>query len=248
MKRFLIIITILSLLGCNKSITKKDRLLIYSGVTMSQALEEVCKYFERSHNCDIDIIYGGSGIILKKIIYNKQGDLFFPGSYSYIEKLKERDSRSVVDTAFVGVNTLYLMVQKDNPSNIRNLYDLKRDDLKLILGNPETGSVGKATLQLLKLYDLDRFALSKALKLTPDSKDLIYAIKDGDADIVVNWKNSYIRDNNSLFMDLIPIENPIEKELIVAQLSYSNNKLLSNKFINFLRTEKVRKIFVKHGF
>ena len=61
--------------------SNQRELLIYSGMTMLQPLQEISTLIEKEENCRIKITYGGSGHILKSVEVNQIGDLFFPVEY-----------------------------------------------------------------------------------------------------------------------------------------------------------------------
>ena len=89
--------------------SNQRELLIYSGMTMLQPLQEISTLIEKEENCRIKITYGGSGHILKSVEVNQIGDLFFPGDNSYIDELQ--DKGIITESIPVGYNKAGLFVQ-----------------------------------------------------------------------------------------------------------------------------------------
>ena len=96
----------------------------------------------------------------------------FPsGSDSYI---KTRLSDGLVsETAHVGYNKAALMVQKGNPKDLdSNLDNLKNPRYYVVIGNPDSGGIGKETQKILDKKGIFKDVAQNARKLTTDSKGL----------------------------------------------------------------------------
>ena len=192
--------------GCEKEkpATKKKEILIYCGITMIKPVSEIAKIIEGQEDCKIIITKGGSGNLLKSIKINKVGDLYLPGSDSYIKTcLKEG---LVSETAHVGYNKAAMMVQKGNPKNIStDLVNLKNSDYYVVIGNPDSGSIGKETQKILNKRGIFNEVMNNALKLTTDSKNLVTVIKNQWTDLVVNWYAAATWAENKPFIDILPM-------------------------------------------
>ncbi len=244
---FIILITGLS--ACAPTPAPKKELLIYCGITMYRPMREIADIIEVQENIKVIIIKGGSGNLLRSIEINGVGDLYLPGSASYIESAKEKDLIDRVE--LVGYNRAALMVQEGNPLNISaNLENLINPDYYLVIGNPESGSIGKETRQVLEQEGLYEDVLQNAHELTTDSKDLVSALVEQRADIVVNWYAVSTWGDNATYMDVLPLPTnffPV-KELFLAKLSTAKEPELADIFMNYAITEEGQAIFEKYGF
>lgn len=125
---FLLIILIF-FSGCRNDIdeTNKPELLIYCGITMIHPMQEIASLIEKEQNCIIKITKQGSGSLLRSIQANGVGDLYLPGSESYIETALQEGL--VTETVNVGQNRAALIVSKGNPlhitADINNLIEKK---------------------------------------------------------------------------------------------------------------------------
>lgn len=249
---FFISIILLSLLifagGCAKKEEARKELLIYCGITMILPISEIARIIEHKENCKIIITKGGSGNLLNSIRTNKMGDLFLPGSDSYIEKAEEEGL--VVEDVFVGHNKAALFVQKGNPKNISaNLENLAKKEYYVVIGNPDSGSIGKETEQILKKKEILDEVLVNARMLTTDSKDLINVLKDKQADLVVNWYAASQWPENKPLVETLPISEQYakKKKLVLGLLNTSRYPEIARAFMKYAASEKGRTIFKKHG-
>lgn len=227
----------------------KNELLFYVGITMVKPVNELAKNFEKTHNCTIKILQGGSQDLYDSAKSSQQGDLYLPGSVSYRDKyLKEG---LLLDAKFVGYNKLSLVVKKGNPKNIKpSLDELLNNKLNIVLGNEQSGSIGDATKKLLTKYDMYEKAISNSIYLVPDSRNLINSIKSGEADLILNWHATTFWDDNKEFVDALVLEDKYsdKAKLVFNLLSTSQNKELSKKFMDYASSVEGRGVFKKYGF
>ena len=236
--------------GCKKATanTEKRELLIYCGITMTLPVAEIAGIIEEQENCTIRITKGGSGNLLKAINMNKVGDLYLPGSDSYMKTCVEEGI--VTESVHVGYNKAALMVQKGNPRNIpADLDALTSKDYYVVIGNPDSGSVGRETKKILSEKGIFDKVLNNARMLTTDSKDLIRVLKDKEADIVINWYAASTWDDTVDYVDVLPINEQYaqKKNLVIGLLTYSKHKDIARKFMEYASSEKGKAIFNKYG-
>ena len=216
-------------------------LLFYCGTTMREALKEIAILFEKKYNVKIKFIVGGSQSLLYKIKILKKGDLYLSGSEDYI--LANKDI--FLDYKYIGFNKLALIVKKNNPKNIKGLDDLfKRDDLAIVLCNPELSSCGKATKKLLK----DRFLYLyfKSCKIVLDSKSISFCIKRC-ADVGISWRATVTSKTNKNKLEYVDINSP-KKKLYLSIIKYTNNYKLAKEFLEFVASKQGKEIMKKYGF
>jgi len=235
--------------GCAPLTPPKRELLIYCGITMIRPMTEIADIIEEQENIRVIIVKGGSGNLLRSIEINGVGDLYLPGSDSYIESAKEKGL--VVETNLVGYNRAALMVQKGNPLNIsRDLANLANPDYYVVIGNPDSGSIGKETRRILEEEGLFESVLQNTRELTTDSKNLVSALVEGRADLVINWYAVSTWDENTAYMDVIPIDIELAppKKLILASLSTAREPQLAKIFMEYATSAQGKAIFQKYGF
>ena len=236
--------------GCKKAEAPESQkeLLIYCGITMIKPMAEIAQIIEQQEGCKITITKGGSGNLLNAIKVNKVGDLFLPGSDSYIKTCQEENL--VTDTAYVGTNRAAMMVQKGNPKGITaDLDNLVRKDLYVVICNYKTGSIGKETKKILDAKGIFDAVQENATELTTDSKRLFLLLKEKQADLVINWFAVSTWDDNPDYVDVLEIDEQYasRKKLVLGLLTTSQYPDLAKKFMDYASSEDGRAIFEKYG-
>ena len=235
--------------GCSKTKQeKKKELLVYCGITMIKPMADIAKIIEEQEDCKIIITKGGSGNLLKSLKINKVGDLYLPGSDSYIKTCLEENL--VSDTVFVGYNKAAIMVQKGNPKQITaDLNNLTKKDYYVVICNPNTGSIGKETKKILERKGIFEEVQANASELTTDSKRLFAVLKEKNADIVINWYACSVWEENEPYVDVLNIDEKFakKKKLVLGLLKTSKYPEIARKFMEYAASDKGRELFKKYG-
>ena len=227
---------------------ESKELLIYCGITMIKPMTEIAKVIEEEENCKIIITKGGSGNLLRAINVNKVGDLFLPGSDSYIKTCMEE--KIVTDTVFVGYNKAAIMVQKGNPKGIsKDLINLTNPEYFVVICDPQSGSIGRETKKILDKREIFDEVAKNAVKLTTDSKDLALMLKNKEADLVINWYATSTWPENSPYIDTLSIDEKYasKKKLVLGLLSYSKHPDIAKKFMEYASSPKGQELFRNNG-
>jgi len=245
------LVALLMFTSCSKKEEPVKEMLIYCGITMIKPMAEIAAHIEKEKNCKITITKGGSGNLLKSLVFNEIGDLFLPGSDRYYKILEKKYPGIITDTVFVGYNKAALMVHKNNPKNISNdLKNLADKNYRVIIGNASSGSIGKEAKKVLEKKGIYQDVLKNVQMLTTDSKALVRVLKDDQADLVINWFAVSTWEENKVFMDALHIkpEYVKVKKLVLGKLKYSKYPQIAKALMDYAVSNQGREIFKKHGF
>lgn len=253
--KYVYLITLMALVfftGCTETPVADSppkELLIYCGATMPKPVQKLAAIFEEQENCTVKIIIGGSGTLYRIIKLNRQGDLFLPGSKQYIDTAKSEGL--ITESKLLGYNRASLIVAKGNPLDIKpDLNCLTDKKYRIVLGSPDSGSIGKETKRILEVFDIYEEAVDNSLYLTSDSKGIKKAIKNKVADLTLNWHATAVWEENQDSMQALRLPETIalSHQLILGLLSYSTNQQLARKFIDLAISETGNQLFIKYGF
>jgi len=248
-KRLFVFIILGFVISFNILAEEKKELLFYIGITMVKPMNELAQNFKKKCQCDIKILQGGSQDLYESVKSSKKGDLYLAGSLSYRQKYLSEGF--LLDGAFVGYNKVALVVAKGNPKQIpADLSVLSDKNYRVVLGNVESGSIGDETKKVLMKFGNYEEAILNTVYLVPDSRNLTKAIKDGEADVGLNWfATTFWVDNNKFVEPLVINEKYAEKEILVLNLlKTSKYPELTKEFIKYATSQEGRAIFHKYGF
>ncbi len=248
--KILILLSFTIFAGCSENDqAEKKSLLIYCGITMIKPMKQLAEEFEKSYDVDITITQGGSQDLYDSLKMSRTGDLYLPGSSSY--RTKNIEDGLLKEHVFLGYNRVAIMVQKGNPKNLSDdINQLANKNLSTVLCNPETGSIGRASEKLLIKAGINDDAYKNAVYLTTDSRRLIEAMKNKDADITLNWYAAGTWPGNKEYVDIIELPKEVAKPkaLELNLLSFSKQPELAKQFMEFASSQHGLTVFKEFGF
>lgn len=227
----------------------RNEMLLYCGITMIRPMTEIARAFEQREPVKITLAQGGSEDLYQSLKKSRQGDLYLPGEPTY--RSKYLSEGLLGDVVTVGYNQLAIVVKKGNPKHVKgDPKELLRSDLTIIIGNAESGSVGKETKDVLESAGLYQKVLDAAIYLAPDSRVLNNAMKKGEADAILNWRATAFFPDNAALVDVVDLNPKLAKpqSLLLNLLTFSSHKEEAKRFMAFTAGEDGQAIFRKWGF
>ncbi len=227
----------------------KPEMLIYCGITMIRPMTEISRMFEQRENVSIVLAQGGSEDLYQSLKKSGVGDLYLPGEPTF--RTKYMSDGLLGDVVTVGYNQLAIMVKKGNPKRIKgDVKELLRSDITSIIGNAESGSVGKETKDVLTAAGIYNKVLDASIYLAPDSRGLNNAMKNAEADVILNWRATGFFPDNAKFVDVIDLNPKLAppQALLLNLLTFSKNKELTKRYMQFAAGEEGQAVFRKFGF
>lgn len=248
---FVVLIAAVTLLY-STSVSAEDRLQVFAGAASKPPTEEAAKAFERKTGVKVDLVFGGSGFVLSQMMLAKMGDVYFPGSSDFMELAKKKGAVFPETERNVVYLVQAINVQKGNPKKIRTLRDLARPGLRVAIANPEGVCVGLYAVETIEkhLTVAEKAAVKKNIvTYTESCEKTATAVSLKTVDAVIGW---------SVFEHWDPerIETvPLKKQEInrigyipAAIATFTQNRALAQKFIDFLLSAEGQAIYRKYHY
>lgn len=256
MKRALfltVIVTAVSLIsGCDKKQPEKHpsaakELLVFCGAGLRPPVAELASTFARENSIKVVPDYAGAEVLLSKIKLAQRGDLYMPGDRQFVCQAAEKGLILSQKSVCYFVPTI--LVQKDNPEKIRHLDDLIKPGIKLGLGHPYILPVGRIAREIFQKNNISWTDVERNLKFQSTTvNELGMQIQAKSLDAVIVW--DAIARYYSEHGDQVPI--PAEQNVIstvdVGVLTFTQNRELAEKFVNFVVSERGQAVFKKHNY
>ncbi|UCC98008.1 MAG: molybdate ABC transporter substrate-binding protein [Phycisphaerales bacterium] len=238
--------------GCNSETPEEsdagtNELLLYCGAGIRPPVEQIAETFEREHSVKVVTDYAGSEVLLSKIKLARRGDLYMPGDKHYVDQAAAEGMILSQQSACYFVPTI--LVQEGNPENIVELKDLLRPGLKLGIGDAKACAIGRRTKQIfarngIAWEDVEKNLAFQSLTVN----ELGMQIQAGSLDAVIVWDAiaRYYSDHGTEVP--IPVEKNVISTVNVGVLTFTRNRSLAEKFVEFAVSERGREIFSQHNY
>ncbi len=226
-----------------------NNMLIYCGITMVKPVTEIARMFEKQEKITIAIAQGGSEDLYQSARKSRQGDLYRPGEPVF--RIKHQPEGLLGEYKVVGVNQMSLVVKKGNPKKVKpDLKELLRKDLEIVLGSSESGSVGVEAKRILTEAGLYQKVAARVVQMLPDSRNVMAAMRKGEADVTMSWRATAFFPDNSPYLESIdlPASVAAPQELQLTLLTFSKNQALAKKFMEYAAGPQGKAVFTKYGF
>ena len=228
---------------------KPKEILAYIGITMAKPMAEIAAIVEERTGAKVIITQGGSEDLYQSLKTSRQGDLYMPGSASYRERHVEEGLLG--EFVHVGFNQAAFLVAKGNPKAVSaDPAQVLRSDLSIVVCNPESGSIGRETKRILSEANVFDRAFERAQYLTTDSRNLNKALRNGEADLIINWRATAFFSENRPAMDIVDFAPEVAqpKKLLLNLLPFSRNKDIAREVMAVAASSEGQAIFRKYGF
>ena len=247
-----IIVAAVLLCGCKaeksqESQSEPKELLLYCGAGIRPPVAQIAQAFENEHGVKIVTDYAGSEVLISKIKIARQGDLYMPGDKHYVDQAAQEGMILLQKSVCYFVPTI--LVQKDNPKNIRGLDDLLQPGLKLGLGDAKACSIGRKSRQIFAKNNIAWEDVEKNLAFQSLTvNELGLQIQTGSLDAVIVWDAiaKYYTEHGTEV--IIPVEKNVISTVNIGLLSFTGNRPLAEKFIEFAVSEAGQAIFAEHNY
>ena len=253
MKRLIPVVTLIAaviITGCGQKESTEEQaeekeLLLYCGAGIRPPVEELTETFRREHGVKIVTDYAGSEVLLSKIKLVRQGDLYMPGDRHYVQQAAKEGMIHSSKNVCYFVPTI--LVQKGNPKEIQNLEDLLKPGLKLGFGDAKACAIGRKTRQIFAKNNIDWNEVEKNLKFQSQTvNELGMQIQAGALDAVIVW-DAIARYYNKYGQEVpIPTKQNVISTVDIGILTFTRNRTLAEKFVEFTTSDRGQAIFKKH--
>lgn len=238
----------------DKSSEKTD-LNVFAAASMTESLEELKAVFE-DENPGINLVFNfdSSGTLKTQISEGAACDVFISAAQKQMDALDPnsdtKDSEITIDPASrfdLLENEVTLAVKEDSDKDITSFDDIKTDKVETIaLGNADVpvGQYSESLLKNMGIWDM----IQDKISFGSNVKEVTSWVTEGAVDCGI----IYSTDSKAAGLKIVDTADPdmLDKKVIypAALMENSPNREASEKFLEFLKTDKAREVFTKYGF
>lgn len=224
------------------------QILLFSGGVNRLAIQDTLKGFEQREGVSINVVYNGCGILVGQINSGQSPDAYFACDTSYMVQVQPKFTLPLT----VAETDMIIIVEKGNPKNIKSVYDLAGENIKIGIAHHEQSALGALTKKLLgplvlkdkSLYD----AIQPNVKTnTPTADLLVNQLRTGSLDAAIVYRANISKVTDKLDVVEIKEGRPLAEQpiAILKSTKYPN---LMQRLVDQLTSNSSRIIFESRGF
>jgi molybdenum ABC transporter molybdate-binding protein len=187
-------------------------LTFFAGAINRRALEPILREFSEREGVEINTIYNGCGILTAQMRAMSQDHLGdFPDAFMacdryYLDTVAEL-FQDAVDISHANIG---ILVAEGNPKGIRNLADLAKPGIRVVLGQAEQCTIGVLSQQLLKSAGIyEQVLQDNVVSQTTSSALLVPSITTGSADATLAYETDALAEQNKV--DFIRVDSALAR-------------------------------------
>lgn len=240
--------------GCSskaKEASKKETIVltISAAASLTDVTKDIAKkYKEKEPHVKLNFSYGSSGALQTQIEEGAEADVFLSAAQKQMNALSQKNLVSKKSCVDLLENKLVLIVPKDSKSSIKSFEDLAKSSVKKVaLGEPKAVPVGQYSEGVFqKLGILGK--IKKKANYGSDVRQVLTWVESGEVDCgVVYMTDAKISDKVTVVCEA-PKKAADPVIYPVAVLKNSKHQEEAQKFVDYLKTGEIVKLFETYGF
>jgi molybdate transport system substrate-binding protein len=250
----LLLLTAVPALGAQTSAAPRE-ITVYAAASLTDAFGELGKLMEQdSLPIRVRYNFAGSQQLAVQLEQGAKADVFASADQRWMDYVRERHLTAGPSKVFAH-NRLVVILPKSNPGQIRELQDLARRGVKLVVG-AEAVPVGKYTREMFRRLERHPgFApaygddvLANVVSQEENVKSVVAKVQLGEADAGVVYRSDVTpRVAPSVTVLEIPDDVNVLASYPIAVLTGSADSLAARAFLALLLGPEGRRVLAKHG-
>lgn len=250
-KKFLLFFVLTAFIFINnvKAEETKD-LMIFAAASLTNVLSEVRDNFVKDNKIPVKISFASSSSLAKQIAEGAPADIYLSANIKWVDYLEEKKLLKEDTRINLLGNKLALVAPKNSEISIK--ID-RRFPLSDILGKEKlslaevsavpAGIYAKQALENLDVWD----SVKDKIAQSDNVRSALMLVSKGEAPLGIVYVTDAFADKNVKIVDIFSSDlyKPIIYPAAVIADSINENTKI---FMSYLRTEKAKTVFEKHGF
>ena len=233
------------LVGCSGS-GDDSKILVFAASSLVDALTEIEREFEAQSDTSVAFSYGGSQTLAQQIASGAPADLFIAAGEFPIEFLAERELLDQ-DAVSLLANKLVVVVRSSDVQ-IDSMEQLTEETVgRIAIADPDLAPAGRyarESLTRLGLWD----AIQERLVIGINVRATLAYVESGNVDAALVYQTDAAIAGDVQVLDIVPPESHSAIVYPAAVIKRSERKIEAREFLEFLRGQTAKSIFLKHGF
>ena len=221
------------------------QLYIFSAGAVAPPLREAISIFENKDGIKCKFTVGKPSNLLAAIAMSKKGDVISCGAEYILDEAEDQGLIVKNSRRSLGFRRSVIIVPNDNPAKISSLDDLCKEGVQIgIAVDGCLKGVWDDIASKAKITDKIRANITHHADSCGSLMGLIHTNK---VHAIFGWNAFQNVWPNSCQAIELPPELQVNRSTVVAIVSYTKNAKLAQKFIDFLVSSEIRKIYFNYG-
>jgi len=226
-------------------VSKTRQLKIYSAGAVAPPLIDAAEFFEKEFKVRCDVRVGKPSELLDEIEKTKTGDVFCSGAEYVLDDAEDRGLIIKNSRRSLGYRRSVIIVPLGNPAKIVSLEDICRKEVKI--GIAVDGCLKGIWDDIASKAGLTDQIRSNITHHADACGSLMGLIHSGKVDAIIGWNAFQGVWPDTCEVIELPKNLQVFRSTAVGIISHTKDEEFSKKFIDYLTTAPIRKIYESYG-
>jgi len=228
-----------------KDMSKQNNLHVFSAGAVATPIEKCAEEFKAKFGTEFKFTVGKAENLIEEIAETKEGDLLSCGSEFILDHAQLKGLVLKETRRSLGSRTSAILVQKGNPKKIKSISDLAKEGIQV--GVSVSGCLTGVWDDLATKAGFAEQIRENTVAYADGCGELMSFINKKKVDAILGW--DAFKNLNMQTMDIIelPKDLQVHRSTAIGVIVFSKNKELAKKFIDFLVSQKGKKIYEEYG-
>jgi molybdate transport system substrate-binding protein len=228
-----------------KRMSKEKGLHVFSAGAVAPPIKKCAEEFKAKFRTEFEFTVGKAENLIEEIAEAKEGDLLTCGSEFILDHAQLKGLVLKETRRSLGSRTSAILVQTGNPKKIKSMPDLAKEGMHV--GVSVSGCLTGVWDDLATKAGFTDQIRKNTIAYADGCGELMSFINKKKVDAILGW--DAFKNLNMQTMDTIelPKDLQVHRSTAIGILTFSKNKELSKKFIDFLVSEKGKKTYEEYG-
>jgi accessory colonization factor AcfC len=223
----------------------KQTLHVFSAGAVAPPIKKCAEKFKAILGTEFNFTVNKAEILIEEIGRTREGDLLTCGSEYILDHAQLKGLILKETRRSLGSRTSVILVQKGNPKKIESMSDLAKEGVAV--GVSVSGCLTGVWDDLATKAKFTEQIRKNTIAYADGCGELMSFINKKKVDAILGW--DAFKNLNVDTMDKVdlPSELQVHRSTAIGTISFSKNKELAKKFIDFLVSEKGKEIYEEYG-
>jgi len=225
--------------------SKQKDLHVFSAGAVASPIKKCAEEFKAKSGTEFEFTVGKAENLIEEIAETRKGDLLTCGSEFILDHAQLKELVVKETRRSLGSRTSAILVQKGNPRKIESMSDLTKEAMRV--GVSASGCLTGVWDDLATKAGYVEQIRKNTVAYAYGCGELMSFINKKKVDAILGW--DAFKNLNVQTMDIVklPEDLQVHRSTAIGVITFSKNKELAKKFIDFLVSEKGNRIYEEYG-
>jgi len=225
--------------------SKQNNLHVFSAGAVAPPIKKCAEKFKAKFRTEFEFTVNKAEILIEEIAEKRKGDLLTCGSEYILDHAQLKGLVLKETRRSLGSRTSAILVKKGNPKKIKSLSDLGKIGVQV--GVSVSGCLTGVWDDLATKAGLTEQIRKNTVAYADGCGELMSFINKKRVDAILGW--DAFKNLKMQTMDIIGLPKDLQvcRSTAIAVITFSKDKELAKKFIDFLVSKKGKNIYEEYG-